>query len=121
LKHRRPHRKVSGLFYARSLFAVPPAEMPLNQEKTMLYVKIMSGEGRPDADPFSNYAIIPVANNESIRFISNVVPDGQEGNHDGERFTLEVQTPEGGVKHHPLTGNAYVMNEVGKTIASHGS
>ena len=28
--------------------------------------------------------------------------------------------PDGGHEGHPLTGNAYVMNEAGKTIASHG-
>jgi hypothetical protein len=86
----------------------------------MLYVKIMSGEDRPDTDPFHNYMIIPVANNEAISFVSNGVPVGREGNREGERYSLEVREPEGGVRYHPLSGNAYVMNEAGKTIASHG-
>jgi hypothetical protein len=35
------------------------------------------------------------------------------------RYVLEVHAPDGGHETHALTGNAYVLNENGKTIASH--
>jgi len=86
----------------------------------MLYVKIMSNENRPDTDPWHGFTIIPIANNETLRFRAVIVPDGQVGNMEGERFALDVTGPEGEIHSHLLSGNAYVMNEAGKTIASHG-
>lgn len=84
----------------------------------MLYVKIMSDEDLPDTDPYKHYTIVPVANNEVMRFVANSIAGG--GNKDA-RYVLEVHAPEGGIETHELTGNAYVMTESGKTIASHGA
>lgn len=83
----------------------------------MLYVKIMSGEDVPDTDQYKNYTIVPVANNEVMRFCENAEGKGP----DIPRYMLEVHAPEGGIEGHPLTGNAYVMSESGKTIATHGA
>jgi hypothetical protein len=84
----------------------------------MLYVKIMSDEDLDDTQPYKNYTIVPIANNEVMRFIAN-----PESGTDREyaRYVLEVHAPEGGIETHELTGNAYVMTESGKTMASHGA
>lgn len=84
----------------------------------MLYVKIMSDEDMPDTDPYKNYRIVPVERNEVMQFVPNPIKstDGSE-----PRFMLEVHGPEGGIETHHLSGNAYVMTENGKTIASHGA
>jgi hypothetical protein len=97
----------------------------------MLFVKIMSGEDLPDTDPYKNYVIVPVQNNEVMRFVDNsefLVARSREsaskesGNSPTvARYLLEVHGPEGGCETHELSGNAYVMTESGKTIASHGA
>jgi hypothetical protein len=86
----------------------------------MLYVKIMHGQDRPDTDPWHTYQIVTVRDDQAMEFRANTVPDGQEGNKEGERFSLAVRDKDGSLYLHYLTGNAYVMNESGKTIASHG-
>jgi len=89
----------------------------------MLYVKIMSDEDLPDTDPFKHYTIVPVENSEVMRFAENTnLTDGTKLARINEpRFVLEVHAPEGGIQTHELFGNAYVMTESGKTIASHGA
>ncbi len=83
----------------------------------MLYVKIMSGEDLEDTDQRKHYTIVPVENNEVMRFAEN---EGWEtADPPFPRFILEVHAPDGGRETHALTGNAYVLNENGKTIASH--
>ena len=84
----------------------------------MLYVKIMSDQDLLDTDPYKNFTIVLVENNEIMRFAQNRL-----GGTDREysRYVLEVHAPEGGIETHELTGNAYVMNEAGKTIATHGA
>ena len=86
----------------------------------MLYVKIMSSQDLADVDPWHGYEIVPVSNNETLKFRPVLVPDGQVGNLPGERFALEITGPDGETHSRYLTGNAYVMNEAGKTIATHG-
>lgn len=84
----------------------------------MLYVKIMSGQDMPDVDHYKHYIIVPVDNNEVMRFCEN--EDWDKAMPPFPRFCLKVHAPEGGVCEYALTGNAYVMSESGKTIASHG-
>jgi len=82
----------------------------------MLYVKIMSDEDSPDTDPYKNFTIVPVENDQVMCFCENAEGSGS----DIPKYMLEVHLPDGSREGHPLTGNAYVMNEAGKTIASHG-
>lgn len=84
----------------------------------MLYVKIMSDQDMADVDPYKHYTIVPVANNEVMRFCEN--EDWDKATPPFPRFCLEVHAPEGGIEKHALFGNAYVMSESGKTIATHG-
>lgn len=83
----------------------------------MLYVKIMSNQDLPDTDQNHNFTIVPVENNEVMEFVQDLDPKTDTS----PRYALRVHSPEGGYETHPLTGNAYVMNESGKTIATHGS
>lgn len=83
----------------------------------MLYVKIMSAEDMDDTCQCKNYTIVPIQNSEVMRFCENAEGQGP----DTPKYMLEVHHPDGTHEGHPLTGNAYVMNEAGKTIASHSS
>lgn len=88
----------------------------------MLYVKIMSGQDLPDTDPWKHYTIVPVQNNEVMQFVDNpLYGPAKDGDPEVCRFFMHVHGPEGGHETHDLSGNAYVMTESGKTIASHGS
>lgn len=75
----------------------------------MLYVKIMSDQNLPDTDPWKHYTIVPVENSQALEFVAK--DDGH---------ALLVHTSDGSELVTRLTGNAYVMNEHGRTIASHG-
>lgn len=88
----------------------------------MLYVKIMSDEDMDDTNPYKNYSIIPVENSQTMQFVDNPLRIPQEVSDcpQGERFILLINSPDGSDERHVLTGNAYVMNDSGKTIASHG-
>lgn len=83
----------------------------------MLYVKIMSGEDWPDTSPFKNFVIIPVANTAVMAFINN--PNWELGSKE-PRVLLRIEAEDSSIEHHEMFGNAYVMSENGKTIASHG-
>jgi len=89
----------------------------------MLYVKIMSGEDLPDTNPHKNYSIIPVEKDQVMQFVIN--PLWQQDPLTGEspateKYHLIINSPDGSDETHPLWGNAYVMTETGKTIATHG-
>lgn len=86
----------------------------------MLYVKIMQGEDLPDTNPWHTYVIIQVKDDETMQFVRNEIPEDQVGLLQGERYSLAIKNKDGDVRWHFLRGNAYVMNEAGKTIASHG-
>lgn len=99
----------------------------------MLFVKLMSDEPMTDTDPFKHYIIVPVQPSEVLRFCDNpeYVPVAIPGSAtspaipasppDVCRFMLEVHSAEGGIESHPMTGNAYVMSQTGKTISTHGA
>lgn len=90
----------------------------------MLYVKIMSGEPMEDTNPYKGFRIIPVGNDRTIQFTENPFWRGIGLTSDCptvERFQLHVVSPEGSSETYALSGNAYVLSENGKTIASHGS
>lgn len=89
----------------------------------MLYVKIMSAEDLDDTNPFKHYSIVPVENNQVMQFADNPqhFPNAKAlGEPETHRFNLLINSPDGSDEIHPLWGNAYVMSESGKTIASHG-
>lgn len=95
----------------------------------MLYVKIMSGEDMDDTNPYKNYTIVPVERNEVMQFVDNpewlvreshLVDEVPKVEPKISRYQLLVHGPDGGNETHDLSGNAYVMTESGKTIASHG-
>lgn len=88
----------------------------------MLYVKIMSGEDMDDTSPSKHYSIIPIENNQVMQFVDNpLFQERQPPDSPGvPRFLMLVNSPDGSDETHPLFGNAYVMSESGKTIASHG-
>ncbi len=94
----------------------------------MLYVKIMSGEPMEDSSPYKGFRIIPVENNRTIQFCENPFWNGlgqSKSVNDPcptiERYQLHVTSPEGSSETYALSGNAYVLSENGKTIASHSA
>lgn len=85
----------------------------------MLYLKLMSNQNMPDSCTGHNFTLVPVPEHVEITFRT-------------DRHTSSVQVPDStsvtAVLYDPkentsreflLSGNAYVLNEQGKTIASH--
>ena len=89
----------------------------------MLYVKIMVDCDRSDTDSFKDYTLVPVSDLKTMRFAQNLqlYQNGMPMPDRVFAFVLEVTSADGGIERYELTGNAYVMTESGKTIASHGT
>jgi len=76
----------------------------------MYSIKIMSGQNLPDSDVGKGFKIITVAEGQTFEFGNR--PDT------GEPVVVVYGRGDCNDREYPLTGNAYVMNENGKTIAS---
>lgn len=76
----------------------------------MLFLKMMSGQGLPDSHPAKHFTLFPIPSDSALSFgVSDIDPHGVRASW----FTNKgLQTVE-------LEGNAYVLNEQGKTIAKH--
>lgn len=66
-----------------------------------LYIKLMSGEDRPDSDPYKQYRFLAVPVGTMISFVQGAEPHLLVGD---ELITVN--------------GNVYVMNSDGKTIST---
>ena len=82
----------------------------------MLYVKMMSDERFADNQPNKNYTLWSVNDSDEISF------DWLPGNSTESPHVpaIFIKKDDGTVIEKVLTGNVYIMNEAGKTIASHG-
>ena len=80
----------------------------------MLYVKMMSNESLCDSHPNKHFSILPVLDTDELTFNSIEVDNGEHAP------AVFITKADGTVICRALIGNAYVMNEAGKTIASHG-
>jgi hypothetical protein len=78
------------------------------------YVKMMGDENLPDEDVYKAYTLFTLADGDSIEFIN---ANGTKGQLD--YFCISRQN--GKTEKLYLTGNVYIMNAAGKTIATHGS
>jgi hypothetical protein len=85
----------------------------------MLYLKLMSGQNLADADPCKNYEIIPVPVTTDIRFVTAEIDNGPQAPRGTVVSVVLWDDGNGSRREITLSGNAYVMNEQGKTIASH--
>lgn len=79
----------------------------------MLTLKIMSGQNFADDDPQKDYTLIQIQENERLSF--RAVTDHPLYS---TNVIAEIVTNDGRSSEFPLTGNAYVMNANGKTIAT---
>lgn len=91
----------------------------------MLYIKMMSDEDMADVCPFKNFTIIPVGSKETFQFgefgpafENKYIDDYAERARGGNREVLSIIRENGDVESLRITGNVYVMNEAGKTIAT---
>lgn len=90
----------------------------------MLYLKIMSGEDLSDSDPSKNFTIISIPNGHRLLFTADKSYSSYDphvvaliGPHAGvDTAGFEIPDNEKDVVV-PLTGNAYVLSESGKTIS----
>lgn len=73
------------------------------------YVKLMSSQNLPDDSPYKNYTIHVVATGGRVSFVT--------GEND-EAFCVIEDAISGNSEKHQLHGNAYVLSESGKTIAT---
>ena len=79
----------------------------------MLTLKIMSEQNLPDDSPEKDFTLIQIADSESLSFVA--VTDHYLYD---TKVLARVDKPDGSSNEFPLTGNAYVLNANGKTIAS---
>jgi hypothetical protein len=91
----------------------------------MLYIKMMSDEEMSDLCPFKNFTIIPVSQKESFQFgefgpayENKYTEEYADRVRGGNREVLSILRENGDVQSYRITGNVFVMNEAGKTIAS---
>lgn len=76
----------------------------------MLYLKIMNDQapGVPDESPLANFSIFPIPDDSALSFAKSDL--GRKGVQASWFTGAGLQTAQ-------LTGNAYVLNAQGKTIA----
>ena len=88
----------------------------------MLHVKIMSDENLFDLKAEKNFKIVSVGDKDVMEFakITNTLGAPTTA-PDGSRFVLYVTRSDGVKERHNLYGNAYVINDSGKTIATHSA
>ena len=75
------------------------------------YVKLMSGENLPDADPYKGFEVVSLGHGESVTF---------QKNGDGEDTCVITCCDSANIER-VMYGNVYVISESGKTVASHGT
>lgn len=79
----------------------------------MLYLKMMSAENLPDSDTRKSFRLLCIAENKAVLF--GLMAEGTPA----ERRAVFIVNDVGDtVDSYVLDGNAYLMNENGRTIAS---
>jgi hypothetical protein len=89
----------------------------------MLYLKVMSDEKLSNDNSLKNFRVYTIRPDQELRFELN----GKYGEPGETRFVAEISTIPPGSPHESrqlelviaLTGTAYLLNEAGRTIASH--
>lgn len=91
----------------------------------MSYLKVMSAQDLPDSDPRKNFTLVPIGPGERLVFAADLsYPDddphvvaliGRWAGVDTEGFDIPKEEQDRVVA---LTGNAYVVSDQGKTLAS---
>lgn len=81
----------------------------------MFFVKMMLNENLPDECNAKGFRLIQVKELQEVVFYSPPLLEGEET----PRKQIQIFTPSGDTMSYYLTGNVYVMNEAGKTIAAY--
>lgn len=76
----------------------------------MLFLKAMSGQALPDSSPHKHFTLFPIPADSALSF--------GKSDHDPHGVRASWFTNKG-LQTVELEGNAYVLNEQGKTIAKH--
>lgn len=85
----------------------------------MLYLKIMSDQNLPDSDSCKDFTLYQISDKDRLSFERRSSTCEEEA---GINVVYAVIDSENGERvEHWLTGNAYVLNAQGKTIASRGT
>jgi hypothetical protein len=87
----------------------------------MLYLKMMSAQNAPDANPSKNFALVPIPDTIELHFNTEEVDNGPGAPQSTIVTASLLNSLDGSERRIHLTGNAYVLNEQGKTIASHAA
>ena len=88
----------------------------------MLYLKLMSAQNIADSDPAKNFVLVPLSDTTELTFRTDRAQrDSSEGAPATVVCAVLYDRAADSVSEIQLSGNAYVMNENGKTIASHAS
>jgi hypothetical protein len=85
----------------------------------MLYLKLMADEDLPDTDPVKGFRIIQIPDAAQIKFNMEAQDPDLGDFHTKYPRTLTIDYNSERREKLVLYGNAYVMNEAGKTIATY--
>lgn len=80
------------------------------------FLKIMTGtDDKIDSAPSANFGMHILPDGAKVYFAYGGVDSPR-----GTKYDVHITLPDGNKEVIGLTGNAYLMSETGKTIASHG-
>jgi hypothetical protein len=79
----------------------------------MMFLKVMSEQDMPDSAAEKNFTLWQIPDDAALSFSPS---EATKGGVEARWFTTEE-----GLRVVPLTGNAYVLNAQGKTIANRAS
>lgn len=83
----------------------------------MMYLKLMSDQNLPDSDPSHDFVMIQLGDKDELAFARQTLSNGAQC-PDSTVVSAIITCEDGSQREIRLTGNAYVLNAQGKTIAS---
>ncbi len=86
----------------------------------MLFIKIMSAQDLPDTDPCKNFHLITVGDNDRIQ-VGYCDAKQADLSEDDKKMLFVMRHGAPGFESYERTGNTYIMNAQGKTIANHSA
>jgi hypothetical protein len=84
----------------------------------MLFIKIMSSQDIPDSHPSKNFHLITVGDADRIQ-VGYCDLKRDDLCESDKRMLFILRDGKPGFEMYERTGNTYIMNQHGKTIASH--
>jgi hypothetical protein len=84
----------------------------------MLFIKIMSAQDLPDSHPSKNFHLITIGDRDRVQ-VGYCDAKRDDLSESDKKMIFILRDGEPGFDMYERTGNTYIMNHNGKTIASH--